>query len=285
MAEKIGTYRDCDMYYSDILEAHGGPPYYTPCIPGEYFWSIPDLKAAIDDKIGPTGEPYAVIDDFIVPDSLPAGSAVTVRILLRNTGALGYLDYYIDGNPVNPDRYTQVEAGRTPASVPSGATVWVDVPFRYWPMPAWDYKLTASNEDGTSSISRTIVLAIAGIPTTLDMMAPDRIAANELFDVYGNLIEKDTGTIISGQRINLSYDGKSLGYTYTGSEGDYRFTVSIPEGGVFTLKAEFPGTEGYIASESLTSTSVTVTPEVIAIQIGAPLLTGIVFRYIGTLVR
>jgi len=223
------------------------------------------------------------IIDFVVPSSLQQGSDVNVRVLLRNVGTgPGHLFVTIDGNPTSPDRYIAVENGTTyPIKPESGDSMWLDIYFRYFKMPAWDFILTASNSEGTSSIIRTIVLAVAGTPTTLDMTAPDRVAAGESFDVYGTLIETDTGTIIPGQRINLRYDGKSLGFTYTGSEGDYYFTVSIPEGGVFTIKAEFPGTPGYAASASATSTSVTLTPEAVAIQIGVPFALGALLRYLG----
>ncbi|GAI35933.1 unnamed protein product, partial [marine sediment metagenome] len=92
----------------------------------------------------PPGEPYGVIDDFTVPESLPAGSDVTVRVLLRNIGDVaGTLIYGIDGNPDSPDRYRMVEGGATPVLAP-GASVWLDVYFRYVKMPSWDFNLTAS---------------------------------------------------------------------------------------------------------------------------------------------
>jgi len=71
----------------------------------------------------PPDEPYAVIDDFTVPSSLPAGSAVNVSILLRNAGATGRLDYYIFGNPLNPSTFMFVGGGGA-SNVPSGASVW-----------------------------------------------------------------------------------------------------------------------------------------------------------------
>lgn len=226
-------------------------------------------------------EPYAVIEDFVVPESLPEGSDVTVRILLRNTGALGRLDYYIDGNPRDPDRYIMVEAGGTPTVSP-GATVWIDVPIRYFPMPAWNYTLIASNEDGTSYISRTITLSVAGIPTTLTITAPDKVDAGEIFTVYGNLFETETGILIPGMRINISYNGKSLGYGYTDPEGGYYIDVSINEGGVWTLKAEFPGTEALQASRSQADAVVTASPLTVALLTAGPITTGIALFMYGT---
>ncbi|GAH74857.1 unnamed protein product, partial [marine sediment metagenome] len=47
---------------------------------------------------------FTSVMDFVVPDYLPAGSTVSVSVLLKNTGdAAGRLDVYIDGNYRYPD--------------------------------------------------------------------------------------------------------------------------------------------------------------------------------------
>ena len=113
--------------------------------------------------------------DFVVPRALMPGSDVNVRVKLRNADIVsGYVEYIIDGNPDDPDRYVTVEAGSShPTSVPPGGTMWLDVYFRYFKMTEWDFNLTATNYEGTSTISRTIVVgAIPVIPETAWMLIP-----------------------------------------------------------------------------------------------------------------
>lgn len=227
----------------------------------------------------PPGVPYTIIEDFVVPDSLPAGANVTASILLRNIGELGRLDYYVDGNPLNPGNYMFVGGGGAP-DVPPGGSVWVEFTSPF-PMPAWDYTLITTNEDSTSIVTKTIMLSTEGTPTTVTINAPDKVDAGEIFNVFGNLFETATYIRIPGMRINLSYNGKSLGYVYTGPEGDYSFNVSINEGGVWTLKAEFPGTEALQASRSLTDAVVAISPLEAAVAIVGSAATGLTMLAYG----
>ncbi len=343
-------------------------------------------------------EPFTTIIDFVVPYSLPEDSDVNVSVLLKNTGgASGYLSCVIDGNPNAPDDDRTVETGSTsPTSVAPGDSIWLDIYFRYYKMPKWNFNLTATNFDRTSQISKTITLAApeivdghilvvyywvegmvswedltaypypakvgddihlavvwvndgfsavvghvdaqltsprlysylpdavlnqdrsanpgsgygvqfapvslnesgswefygrltldgtivdfkkftfaveevaVGIPTTTTINIPDKTIAGEKFTVYGVLYETEAVTLIPGQRINISYNGKSLGFGYTDSEGNYSIDVSINEGGVWTIKAEFPGTETLRASNSEAEATVAASPLKTVIKIAVP---------------
>lgn len=103
---------------------------------------------------------------------------------------------------------------------------------------------------GDSEVDLYLYPEPADIPTSLSITAPDKVEKGEPFTAYGNLYETETGTPIQGMRIDISYNGKILGYVFTGIEGEYYINISINEGGVWTLKAEFPGTETLRASNA-----------------------------------
>jgi len=121
-----------------------------------------------------------------------------------------------------------------------------------------------------------------GIPTTLTMSAPSKAGVGEKFNVSGILYETEAGIPIPNQSINHSYNGKGLGSSITGVDGDYLKEVSVPESGVWTLKSEFPGTEGLQASRALVDAVVTDTPIAIALQIAGSIATGLVLFIYGT---
>ncbi len=228
-------------------------------------------------------EPFTTILDFIVPDSLPSGSDVNVRVLIKNTGGgTGLLSWIINGNPADPDRDVTVEAGGVDNVAP-GNSVWVDVYFRYFKMPNWDFQLLATNYGQTSTISKTITLKepVVEIPTSLTITAPPSIEAGDTFNVSGILYETETGTPIPNQPINHSYNGKNLGTSTTGFDGTYLKEVSVPEIGVWTLKSEFLGTETLQTSKSQTDTNITTTPIAVATVIATSTITGIAMIIYG----
>ena len=268
-----GGETDVNGYYNIKWTSNylGNLPIYALAAAYQGFTSPTIIVKIVD---APAGEPYAVIEDFTVPNSLSEGSDVAVKVLLRNAGALGRLDYYIDGNPSNPDNYIMVESGRTPTAVPNGSTVWIDVPIRYFKMPAWDFTLIASNEDGKSYIRRTITLSV-GIPTTTTISTPDNVAVDEKFFISGNLYETESGIPIPYQPINHSYNGRSLGGSITGVDGDYLKEISIPETGTWAIKSEFPGTPDYKASRYMNKVTAT-SPIAMVLQILGPITVGAV---------
>lgn len=234
-----------------------------------------------EDCVSPTititaeGEVFTSIMDFVVPDYLPAGSSVSVSVLAKNTGgAAGRLNVYIDGNSRDPDEQDTVGTGSA-MSIQPGASVWLDI--TCFNMPEWDYLLTARNYDFTSQISKTITLGEApvGIPTTTTLSAPKKIGVNEKFNISGILYETESGIPILGQPINHSYNGKSLGGSTTGVDGDYLKEVSIPKSNVWTIKSEFPGTPGYAASRSVADTMVAASPLEAAVAIAGSVAVGL----------
>jgi len=283
------TYREIDI---DVWYPYGYP--FRAYFGGAWHeeeW-LKTLQAAIDAYIGPEPGPFTSVIDFVVPASLPAGSTVSVRVLAKNTGGTaGRLDVYIDGNPGEEDDDITVATGST-MSVQPGASVWFDITFSSsFNMPDWDYLLTARNYDQTSSISKTITLGAAppvGIPTTTSIRAPGMVAAGEKFTVYGALTETNTGLIIPDQPINVSYNGKSLGSGYTNYAGTYWIDVSIPEAGTWTLKAEFPGTPKYEASQiskTITVEAAVGIPTTLTISAPGEVGPGETFNILGQLTR
>lgn len=152
----------------------------------------------------------------------------------------------------------------------SGVTVieWVLIPGTPWP------------EDQPWLMAFTFEEAAVGIPTTTTITAPDKIAADERFFISGILYETNSGVAIPNQPINSYYNGKPLGSATTGIDGDYLIEASISEGGVWTLKAEFPGTPGYAASSSISDMSVETSLIAIAIQVAAPLAVCVLLSYL-----
>ena len=57
MSELVETYRGCEIRYVPEAVKLGKPPYYTPCLPGEWFWTVQATRNAIDDKLGPEPPP------------------------------------------------------------------------------------------------------------------------------------------------------------------------------------------------------------------------------------
>jgi len=221
---------------------------------------------------------YTEIVDFEVPSSLPAGADVTVRLLLRNaSNSTGYVQYVIDGNPDNPDRFVTVEAGSSyPNAVPPGESVWLEVPFRYFKMPSWDFVLTARNYERTTQITRTIRLQV-GAPTTLTIKAPLNVGVEIPFNVSGRLTFREGGVDypLQGRTIRLSYNGVSLGSTTTGADGTYNITVSIPKPGTYTLKAVYAGESGLSptqATSTLQTISTNLVPALIPLAVGTALI-------------
>lgn len=115
-----------------------------------------------------------------------------------------------------------------------------------------------------------------GEPTGLTVSVPERVDLDEGFIASGNLYEADTGVLIRGQRVDISYNGMSLGRSYTGPEGDYSLLVSIPEWGLWEVKARFPGSAEYAASESRARIGVEVTPTSLAMRLAGPIVLGAV---------
>lgn len=275
------TYRGIDI---EVWYPYGSP--YRAYFGGAWHeeeWLL-TLQAAIDAYLGPEQGPFTSVIDFVVPASLPAGATVSVRVLAKNTGGVaGRLDVYIDGNPGEEDDDITVATGSA-MSVQPGASVWFDITFSSsFNMPDWDYLLTARNYDSTSQISKTISLGAppVGIPTTISIRAPGTVALGETFTVNGTLYETETQTLIRGQRIDISYNGKSLGHCFTSIEGFYYLDISISEIGTWTLKANFAGTPGYAASTSITDTMVAATPLEAALKIAAPATLGLALIIYG----
>jgi len=127
-----------------------------------------------------------------------------------------------------------------------------------------------------------VILEPIVISTTLTIDAPSGVESGETFFISGILYETDTSIPIPNHPINHSYNGRSLGSSTTGVDGIYLKECSIPEAGVWTLKSEFPGTEGLQASRAQVDSVVADTPIAIALQIAGSIATGLALFIYGT---
>ncbi len=126
------------------------------------------------------------------------------------------------------------------------------------------------------------LMAPTEIPTSLTIFAPGDAAVNERFFISGTLYEKDSGIPIPNQPINHSYNGRSLGSSTTGVNGNYLKEVSIPESGTWTLKSEFLGADIYQTSRALVDAVVGAPPIVTALLIAGPIVTGLALVTYGS---
>ncbi len=95
-----------------------------------------------------------------------------------------------------------------------------------------------------SQVSATIVVTSLDVATILTISAPASIIQGQPFIIEGQLKRADTGALLEGENIALSYNGVNLGTTQTRAlEGTikYQAAVKIDEMGTFTLTANFAG--------------------------------------------
>lgn len=145
------------------------------------------------------------------------------------------------------------------------------------------HELIAVAESGIFATRNiTITAAPVGIPTTTTISAPSEAAVNERFNISGILYESEAGIPIPNQPINHSYNGRSLGSSTTGVDGNYLKEVSIPESGTWSLKSEFPGTDALQTSRALVDAVVAATPIETALLIAGPIVTGLALVIYGS---
>jgi len=90
----------------------------------------------------------------------------------------------------------------------------------------------------------TITVLTAEVGTTLTIWAPAEVIQGQPFLIEGQLKRADTGALLAGEEISISYNGTHLVTTPTRSiEGTikYQAAVQIDEVGLFTLTASFAG--------------------------------------------
>ncbi len=146
------------------------------------------------------------------------------------------------------------------------------------------HELIAVAESGIFATKNITITAppVADMPTSLTISAPSSVEPNEAFFISGILYEKDSGIPIPNQPINHSYNGRSLGSSTTGVDGNYLKEVSIPESGTWTLKSEFLGADIYQTSRALVDAVVGVPPILTALLIAGPIVTGLALVIYGS---
>ncbi|GAG60508.1 unnamed protein product [marine sediment metagenome] len=223
-------------------------------------------------------EPYTEITDFIVPDSLPEGAPIgELTVVTRNVGiGAGYLSVAI-----NSDKYTVAAGSSYPTQVAPGGTFTFYLTPEIDPnMPNEDYTLTATNYEGTSYITKTILLQVS-IPTTLTITAPSTANPEEIFNVITTLTT-EAGEPLAGMETVLTVPEipEIILRAYTWEDGTCEFMLSLPQG-TYTLRADFAGTEALQASTSINPITST-TPLIEALKIIVPTATGIAMVLYGT---
>jgi len=119
--------------------------------------------------------------------------------------------------------------------------------------------------------------APTGMPTSLTISAPSNVAVGTPFTVTGKLTFREGGVDypLQDRTISLSYNGVSLGSTTTGIDGTYNITVSIPEPGIYTLKASYAGESGFYPTKA-TSTLQIISPKLMPALIPLIIGTGLI---------
>ncbi|GAI78934.1 unnamed protein product, partial [marine sediment metagenome] len=236
-------------YYRDILIwvwMPDGTP-YAAYFGGDWHYeaTLSAIKAAIDAYLGPEPEPPPSLsmDTPTWPSSpQPAGAYLPVTLHnIYNSGGAG--DNCVAGLF---DGATGEILDLETFSMETGELI--DSLTLYFTMPNRTIGVVAMvgyDTHYTDSESTVIQLEEppVEIPTSLTLSAPDKVGLDEKFVVSGILYETDSGIPIPNQPINHSYDGRSLGSSTTGVDGDYLKEVSVPESGVWTIRSDFLGTE------------------------------------------
>lgn len=246
-------FADSSGYYSKITSI-GTAGTYT-------LKAVADSKQATRSITVTLPLPYVNSVTISAPSSVAVGTAFTISGTVKDqygNGISATVNLYRDGTSLGS---TTSGSGGSYSKTVSIATAGT-----------YTLKAVADSKQATRSIT---IVAPVGIPTTLSIRVPDGVAVGEIFTVYGTLTETDTGLKIPGQPINHSYNGRSLGSSTTGANGDYSKEVSIPESGVWTIKSEFPGTPGYAASRSVADTIAAASPLEVAVAIAGSAAVGL----------
>ncbi|GAH50109.1 unnamed protein product, partial [marine sediment metagenome] len=168
-------------------------------------------------------------------------------------------------------------SGQDETQKPNSGAAVVFNPFTLNEAGTWSLKATLSHAGGTldeETTSFKVEEAPVGIPTTLNINAPDEVGPGETFNIFGQLTRDDTGVAIPAMSIIVSYNGNPLGSVLTDMQGVYTIPASIPTTGTYTLRADFARTPEYAASKSTADTMVT-TPLLAAIQMAGSIAAGL----------
>ena len=111
--------------------------------------------------------------------------------------------------------------------------------------------------------SKSITVVTPTYTTRISITAPDTVYTNTPFDVTGKLEYQDLSGVwhpLPNQKVYLYVDNVQTANTTTGSDGSYKFTISIATAGTHTLRVYYPGTATYKSCENSITTNVTSGP-------------------------
>ena len=258
------------------------------------------LEGLIDDWLGPevaghigailywiAGMPgWAYLDEYPTPAKV--GDNIHLAVYWWNDGSsavVGNVGAQFTSPALYPYRPNAV-AGQDRTINPGGGAAVQFAPVTLNESGSWKFFGTLTLDGATWWIdSKTITIAVEeaaiGIPTTTTLSAPDRAGVGEKFNISGILYETESSIAIPSQPINHSYNGKNLGSSTTGVDGDYLKEVSIPEAGTWTLKAEFPGTDALQTSRALADAVVGEISIETPLLIAGPIVTGLALVIYG----
>jgi hypothetical protein len=110
--------------------------------------------------------------------------------------------------------------------------------------------------------SKSITVVAPTYTTRISITAPDTVYTNTPFDVTGKLEYQDLSGVwnpLPNQTVYLYVDGTQTANVKTGSDGSYKFTISIATAGTHTLRVYYPGSATYRSSENSITVSATET--------------------------
>ncbi len=249
LSNALGTYSNVD--YITITEPAPEPPVVDGHITIVYYW-IEGMAGWENLETYPT--PAKVGDDVhLAVYWRNDGSAPAVGHVIAQLTAPSY-EYYVPEAVLNQDR----------SATPGNGWGVQFAPVTINESGSWTFLGRLDLDDVDWIDYKQIPFAVeevaVGIPTTTTMSAPDKVGLDEKFNISGLLYETESGIPIPTMPINHSYDGRSLGSSTTGVDGDYLKEVSIPESGVWTLRSDFLGTETLQASRSEAEAVVAASP-------------------------
>ncbi len=280
----IETYRGVDIYYDDAVHRYWFEFESVPYGPA----TLNEAHTWIDTLLEPEPEPeeywayHSTYREILIYIWMPSEAyyQATFGGEIHNTTSLSTLQAEIDAFLGPEPEWQLIEIYR-------GLAIWfwpgtADPEYGYWTVKeGMQYGPYSTIQECRDKIDELVEPPV-NIPTTTTISAPSQAAVNENFFISGILYESEAGIPIPNQPINHSYNGRSLGSSTTGVDGNYLKEVSIPESGTWSLKSEFPGAEALQTSRALVDAVVGAPPIETALLIAGPIVTGLALVIYGS---
>jgi len=128
----------------------------------------------------------------------------------------------------------------------------------YYPDTAGEFTIRAMLAAGAGYYSNTVTITVTEeeIGTNLTISVPSKADVGEEFMIQGNLTETLNDGPLTNMDVNIYVNDNLLTTLQTAGDGGYSMYHSINTVGSYTIKAEFPGVQGYKASTAKTGIGV-----------------------------